>query len=237
MLSFVRTHCRTGLLLNGLLLASLALSPLSAMALDEGQDKVRQDAVVKASDQPQAQTQAQTPHQTQAGSIAGSPAAAPEAKPSAQEALAAQEKAPVPQTGSHKRGNVPAAPMTLIRHLEKETDLPAMQLSLGLVNFVGETTPQYAEEEAYAIMPLGHDAVLEVYDLHYDGNELTGAMQPRLVRKMGPNEAYVLRVPTFGGVPAKGICVVSNNRRNCWNPGNDNLNEGFLRWSRTKNLK
>ncbi len=57
--------------------------------------------------------------------------------------------------------------VALIRHLVHDTDLPAMQRSLGLVSFVGELESIYPGEDAYAILPLGHDAVLEIYDLHY----------------------------------------------------------------------
>lgn len=138
------------------------------------------------------------------------------------------------KTGVEPAGQVP---VTLIRHLSDETELPAMQISLGLVNFVGETAPIYPEEEAYAILPLSHDAVLEVYDLHYDGQELKPMEETKIVHKMGANEAYVVRVPSFGGMPARGICVSSNGRKNCWNPNDKGFNEGFLRWSRTKNIK
>lgn len=127
--------------------------------------------------------------------------------------------------------------VALVRRLASETELPAMQLSLGLVNFVGDVEPELPGEDAYAILPLRHDAVLEVYDLHYDGQELIRSGTPRLVREMGANEAYVFRVPYFGGVPTKAICVNSNDRRYCWHPGDRALRNGFLYWSRTKGIK
>lgn len=236
MQSFVKTQC-----FNGLLAISFLLAPLNAMALNEGTG-----AAVPA------QAEAQAGQKTQTEAVPADPVTAPAAP--AAPAASESAQAPLPADSAKKDGvrqteqkaatdpcdHEPVMsskpPMTLIRHLQNETELPAMQLSLGLVNFVGETAPLHEGEEAYAIMPLDHDAVLEVYDLHYDGNELT-EQEPVMVRKMGPNEAYVLKVPSFGGVPSKGICVVSHNRRNCWNPGDDKLNEGFLRWSKTKNIK
>ncbi len=157
-------------------------------------------------------------------------------------AAAAQPEATQPQTAADARtGAAPAKSFTpsvaLVRPLSSETDLPAMMISLGLVSFVGETEPIYPGEDAYAILPLGHDAVLEVYDLHYDGQELTQLEQPSVEHRMGANEAYVVRVPSFGGMPARGICISSSGRRNCWNPGENGFNEGFLRWSKTKGLK
>ncbi len=245
MQSFVKTQC-----FNGLLAISFLLAPLNAMALNEGTG-----AAVPA------QAEAAAGQKTEAGassaaSAAASPAA-PAAAPAASESAASaapnvtskadsakkdaarqpEQKAAAEACGHEQPVLSSKPPMTLIRHLENQTELPAMQLSLGLVNFVGETAPLHEGEDAYAIMPLDHDAVLEVYDLHYDGHELTEGQEPVMVRKMGPNEAYVLKVPSYGGVPSKGICVVSHNRRNCWNPGDDKLNEGFLRWSKTKNIK
>lgn len=127
--------------------------------------------------------------------------------------------------------------VALVRRLANETELPAMQLSLGLVNFVGDVEPELPGEDAYAILPLRHDAVLEVYDLHYDGQELIRSGTPRLVREMGANEAFVFRVPYFGGVPTKAICVSSNERRYCWHPGDRALRNGFLYWSKTKGME
>ncbi len=127
--------------------------------------------------------------------------------------------------------------VALVRPLVCETDLPSMMISLGMVSFVGEIDPVYPEEDAYAILPLSHDAVLEVYDLHWDGQELTQLEEPSVVRRMGANEAYVVRVPSFAGVPARGICISSRGRRNCWNPGEDGFNGGFLRWSKTKGMR
>ncbi len=243
MQSFVKTQC-----FNGLLAISFLLAPLNAMALNEGSE-----AAVPA------QAEVAAGQKTQAESVPADSVAAPATASDVAPAASESAQAPLPDASANadsakkdgalqpeqKASSEPCEhepvmsakpPMTLIRHLQNETDLPAMQLSLGLVNFVGETTPLHEGEDAYAIMPLDHDAVLEVYDLHYDGHELT-EQEPVMVRKMGPNEAYVLKVPSYGGVPSKGICVVSHNRRNCWNPGDDKLNEGFLRWSKTKNIK
>ena len=248
MQSFVKKQC-----FNGLLAISFLLAPLNAMALNEGTG-----SAVPAQAEAQAGQKTQT-EAVPADPVAAPVAAAPVAAPAAPVVASESAKAPLPEAAARadsakkdgvrqteqKAASEPCdhepvmsskPPMTLIRHLQNETELPAMQLSLGLVNFVGETTPLHEGEDAYAIMPLDHDAVLEVYDLHYDGQELT-EQEPVMVRKMGPNEAYVLKVPSFGGVPSKGICVVSHNRRNCWNPGDDKLNEGFLRWSKTKNIK
>ncbi len=241
MQSFVKTQC-----FNGLLAISFLLAPLNAMALNEGTGPA---VPAQAEDQAGQKTQTEAvPADPVASPVAAAPAASESAKASLPDASAKADSAKkdgVQQTeqkaASEPCGHEPVMsskpPMTLIRHLQNETDLPAMQLSLGLVNFVGETAPLHEGEDAYAIMPLDHDAVLEVYDLHYDGHDLTEGQEPVMVRKMGPNEAYVLKVPSFGGVPSKGICVVSHNRRNCWNPGDDKLNEGFLRWSKTKNIK
>ncbi|MDO4839632.1 MAG: hypothetical protein Q3990_03025 [Desulfovibrionaceae bacterium] len=244
MQSLVKKQC-----FSSLLAISFMFAPLNAMALEAGTKPA-------GSAQPEAaavqKTQAEASSAAPATAQAPAPATAPAASESAHQARPetsakadSAKKDAAGQTAqkaaSEPCGHEPTLsskpPMTLIRHLERETDLPAMQLSLGLVNFVGETAPLHDGEDAYAIMPLDHDAVLEVYDLHYDGQELTEAQEPVMVRKMGPNEAYVLKVPNFGGMPSKGICVVSNNRRNCWNPGDDKLNEGFLRWSKTKNIK
>ena len=133
------------------------------------------------------------------------------------------------------KGFVPS--VALVRHLVKESELPAMRLSLGLVNFVGEVDGAYPGEDSFAILPLGHDAVVEVYELSYDGREVIQPKEPSVVREMGANEAYVFRVPYFGGVPTKAICVNSNDRRYCWHPGDRALRNGFLYWSRTKGIK
>ena len=234
--SLVKKQC-----FSSLLAISFMFAPLNAMALEAGtkpagsaQPEAAAVQKTQAEASSAAPATAQAPAASESAHQTGTSAKADTAKNSA--AGKAEQKAASEPCG-HEPLMSAKPPMTLIRHLERETDLPAMQLSLGLVNFVGETAPLHDGEDAYAIMPLDHDAVLEVYDLHYDGQELTGTQEPVMVRKMGPNEAYVLKVPNFGGMPSKGICVVSNNRRNCWNPGDDKLNEGFLRWSKTKNIK
>lgn len=126
--------------------------------------------------------------------------------------------------------------VALVRPLHTETELPAMQLSLGLVNFVGEVDTAYPDEDAFAILPLGHDAVVEVYELSYDGTELIQPSNPSVVREMGANEAYVLRVPYFAGQPTREICVKTSGRKHCWRPGTGELGDGFLSWKRTKGL-
>ena len=133
------------------------------------------------------------------------------------------------------KGFVPS--VALVRHLVKESELPAMQLSLGLVNFVGEVDGAYPGEDSFAILPLGHDAVVEVYELSYDGREVIQPREPSVVREMGANEAYVLRVPYFAGHPTREICVKTGGKRHCWRPGSGELGEGFLSWKRTKGMK
>lgn len=133
------------------------------------------------------------------------------------------------------KGFVPS--VALVRHLVKESELPAMQLSLGLVNFVGEVDGAYPGEDSFAILPLGHDAVVEVYELSYDGREVIQPKEPSVVREMGANEAYVLRVPYFAGHPTREICVKTGGKRHCWRPGSGELGEGFLSWKRTKGMK
>lgn len=133
------------------------------------------------------------------------------------------------------KGFVPS--VALVRHLVKESELPAMQLSLGLVNFVGEVDGAYPGEDSFAILPLGHDAVVEVYELSYDGREVIQPKEPSVVREMGANEAYVLRVPYFAGHPTREICVKTGGKRQCWRPGSEELGEGFLSWKRTKGMK
>ena len=133
------------------------------------------------------------------------------------------------------KGFVPS--VALVRHLVKESELPAMQLSLGLVNFVGEVDGAYPGEDSFAILPLGHDAVVEVYELSYDGREVIQPKEPSVVREMGANEAYVLRVPYFAGHPTREICVKTGGKRHCWRPGSEELGEGFLSWKRTKGMK
>ena len=133
------------------------------------------------------------------------------------------------------KGFVPS--VALVRHLVKETELPAMRLSLGLVNFVGEVEGSYPGEDSFAILPLGHDAVVEVYELNYDGKDVLQARTPSVVREMGANEAYVLRVPYVAGHPTREICVKTDGRRHCWRPGSGELGEGFLSWKRTKGME
>ena len=133
------------------------------------------------------------------------------------------------------KGFVPS--VALVRHLVKESELPAMRLSLGLVNFVGEVDGAYPGEDSFAILPLGHDAVVEVYELSYDGREVIQPKEPSVVREMGANEAYVLRVPYFAGHPTREICVKTGGKRHCWRPGSGELGEGFLSWKRTKGMK
>ena len=146
------------------------------------------------------------------------------------------DKAADPATEeSSLAGFVPS--VALVRHLVKESELPAMQLSLGLVNFVGEVDGSYPGEDSFAILPLGHDAVVEVYELSYDGREVIQSREPSVVREMGANEAYVLRVPYFAGHPTREICVKTGGKRHCWRPGTGELGEGFLSWKRTKGMK
>lgn len=146
------------------------------------------------------------------------------------------DRAADPAAGeSALKGFVPS--VALVRHLVKESELPAMRLSLGLVNFVGEVDGAYPGEDSFAILPLGHDAVVEVYELSYDGREVIQPKEPSVVREMGANEAYVLRVPYFAGHPTREICVKTGGKRHCWRPGSEELGEGFLSWKRTKGMK
>ena len=129
-------------------------------------------------------------------------------------------------------------PVAMVKQLERDTDLPALQLSLSLVNFIGDTEGRKeSHEDAYAILPLAHDSLLEVYDLHYDGGELIPSARPSVRRLMASNEAYVLRVPTYAGVPSQAVCVTTRGEKHCWNPGHDELEGDFIRWSTTKGLK
>ena len=129
-------------------------------------------------------------------------------------------------------------PVAMVKQLERDTDLPALQLSLSLVSFIGDTEGRKeSHEDAYAILPLAHDSLLEVYDLHYDGRELIPSERPSVRRFMASNEAYVLRVPTYAGVPAQAVCVTTRGEKHCWNPGHDELEGDFIRWSTTKGIK
>lgn len=170
-----------------------------------------------AADKDQSQPQVQTENQLQSETAQADAKAAPAAGESA------------------LKGFVPS--VALVRHLVKESELPAMRLSLGLVNFVGEVDGAYPGEDSFAILPLGHDAVVEVYELSYDGREVIQPKEPSVVREMGANKAYVLRVPYFAGHPTREICVKTGGKRHCWRPGSEELGEGFLSWKRTKGMK
>ncbi len=189
-----------------------------------------------------ARAPAQTPDQAAAEAeqtVGAAPAAeAVPAGEAAAAASAADEDVPVRSLANEPEsrlvGFIPS--VALVRPLHTETDLPAMQISLGLVNFVGEVDTAYPGEDAFAILPLGHDAVVEVYELSYDGMELIQPREPSVVRPMGANEAYVLRVPYFAGHPTREICVKTSGRKHCWRPGTGEMGDGFLSWKRTKGL-
>lgn len=165
----------------------------------------------------------------------GQPQVQTENQPQSETAQADAKAAPAAAGENALKGFVPS--VALVRHLVKESELPAMQLSLGLVNFVGEVDGSYPGEDSFAILPLGHDAVVEVYELSYDGREVIQPREPSVVREMGANEAYVLRVPYFAGHPTREICVKTGGKRHCWRPGSEELGEGFLSWKRTKGMK
>lgn len=129
------------------------------------------------------------------------------------------------------------APVAMVHRLHRITELPALQLSLALVNFVGDLDPSQDTGDAYAILPLASESLIEVYDLHYDGHSLTPSSTPVVRRQMGNNEAYVLRVPSYGGVPVQAVCVTARGMKHCWNPGYDDFDGDFIRWSATKGLK
>lgn len=130
-------------------------------------------------------------------------------------------------------------PVAMVRHLAKKTELPALQLSLALVNFVGETDTENMapNEEAYAILPLSTESILEVYDLENKNGRLELSESPTVRRFMNANEAYVLRVPSGDGLPTETVCVTARGEKHCWNPGDDMLGGDFIRWSATKGLK
>lgn len=197
-----------------------AAEPTAGSVADPGTDVAKTGpAADKDQSQPkdQGQPQVQTENQLQSETAQADAKAAPAAGESA------------------LKGFVPS--VALVRHLVKESELPAMQLSLGLVNFVGEVDGSYPGEDSFAILPLGHDAVVEVYELSYDGREVIQPREPSVVREMGANEAYVLRVPYFAGHPTREICVKTGGKRHCWRPGSGELGEGFLSWKRTKGMK
>ncbi len=204
--------------------------------------------VVPAPDQPRT-GEAADPGQEPAKDatpVAPAPAAesskeASKAPASASNVVAAPEKDRAPGAAGHPSGMRIRSfqpPVAMVKQLERETDLPALQLSLSLVNFIGDTEgARESHEETYAILPLAHDSLLEVYDLHYDGRELIPSERPSVRRFMASNEAYVLRVPTYAGVPAQAVCVTTRGEKHCWNPGHDELEGDFIRWSTTKGIK
>ncbi len=126
--------------------------------------------------------------------------------------------------------------IALVRRLAHETELPAMQISLGLVDFVGEVEGAYPGEDSFAILPLRRDAVIEVYELNYDGRELSQREGPSVVRELANHEAYVFRVPYVAGMPTREVCVRTNGVRHCWRPGSGELGQGFLYWQKTKGM-
>ena len=204
--------------------------------------------VVPAPDQPQTgeaaasgQDPAPAAAQAAAAPAAESSTEASRTSASASTAAARPEKDKAPgaagrPSGMRIRSFQP--PVAMVKQLERETDLPALQLSLSLVNFIGDTEgARESHEEAYAILPLAHDSLLEVYDLHYDGRDLIPSERPSVRRLMASNEAYVLRVPTYAGVPAQAVCVTTRGEKHCWNPGQDELEGDFIRWSTTKGIK
>ena len=70
----------------------------------------------------------------------------------------ARSAAPAPGVSALKNPSLPdfTPPVAMVRHLASRTELPALQLSLALVNFVGETNVDNLgpNESAYAILPL-----------------------------------------------------------------------------------
>ena len=197
-----------------------------------------------ASQEP-AKAEAPAPASGQAAPAPASSQAAP-AEPSkvpapAASAAATPERDKVPNDAGRPAGVRIRAfqpPVAMVKQLERDTDLPALQLALSLVCFIGDTEGRKeSHEDAYAILPLAHDSLLEVYDLHYDGGELIPSARPSVRRLMASNEAYVLRVPTYAGVPSQAVCVTTRGEKHCWNPGHDELEGDFIRWSTTKGLK
>lgn len=69
----------------------------------------------------------------------------------------ARSAAPAPGVSALKNPSLPdfTPPVAMVRHLASRTELPALQLSLALVNFVGETNVDNLgpNESAYAILP------------------------------------------------------------------------------------
>lgn len=130
-------------------------------------------------------------------------------------------------------------PVAMVRRMRKDTELPALRLSLALINFVGEVEPDpsRAGGPTYAILPLAHESLLEIYDMHLKDGQLFMDEHPAVSRLMGGHEAYVLRLPEFGAVPTQRICVTTRGERHCWNPGFDDLGGGFIRWSSSKGIR
>lgn len=153
----------------------------------------------------------------------------------------ARSAAPAPGVSALKNPSLPdfTPPVAMVRHLASRTELPALQLSLALVNFVGETNVDNLgpNESAYAILPLSNESILEVYDVHNKDGKLELSASPSVRRFMNANEAYVLRVLSDDGLPTEAVCVTARGEKHCWNPGDDMLGGDFIRWSATKGLK
>ena len=236
--------------------SALPEPPALGETTPSGAPKARVVPAPDAAGSPQepAKAEAPAPASSQAAPAPASSQAAP-APASGQAAPAEPSKVPAPaasaaSTPEHDKvpndAGRPAGvrirafqpPVAMVKQLERDTDLPALQLSLSLVSFIGDTEGRKeSHEDAYAILPLAHDSLLEVYDLHYDGGELIPSARPSVRRLMASNEAYVLRVPTYAGVPSQAVCVTTRGEKHCWNPGHDELEGDFIRWSTTKGLK
>lgn len=212
-------------------------APEGAAKRDGAADEAQVEAASATAPKADPRTAPAPSAQTDDGAVKNAPAAAQETTTHA----ASRTKAPAAggdAAAQTDRGTSSFFPsVALVRHLSKESELAAMQLSLALVTFVGEMEPTYVDEDTYAVLPLAHDSVLEIYDLHFDGAEVTQMEKPTLVRAMKANEAYVFRVPTFAGKPTREVCVSTNGRRHCWRPGDDEMCRGFLHWSRTKGME
>ena len=227
--------------------SALPEPPALGETTPSGAPKARVVPAPDAAGSPQepAKAEAPAPASSQAAPAPASGQAAP-AEPSkvpapAASAAATPEHDKVPNDAGRPAGVRIRAfqpPVAMVKQLERDTDLPALQLSLSLVSFIGDTEGRKeSHEDAYAILPLAHDSLLEVYDLHYDGGELIPSARPSVRRLMASNEAYVLRVPTYAGVPSQAVCVTTRGEKHCWNPGHDELEGDFIRWSTTKGLK
>ena len=227
--------------------SALPEPPALGETTPSGAPKARVVPAPDAAGSPQepAKAEAPAPASSQAAPAPASGQAAP-AEPSkvpapAASAAATPERDKVPNDAGRPAGVRIRAfqpPVAMVKQLERDTDLPALQLSLSLVSFIGDTEGRKeSHEDAYAILPLAHDSLLEVYDLHYDGGELIPSARPSVRRLMASNESYVLRVPTYAGVPSQAVCVTTRGEKHCWNPGHDELEGDFIRWSTTKGLK